>query len=170
MKENLVLIGMPGSGKTTIGQILSKQLDLEFVDVDIKIEEYTKQSIPSLFEKGEEYFRTIETEVTKMVSKITPVVIATGGGIVLREANIEALRKNGIIVFLNRSIENIINDLDINTRPLLKNDLNHIHTLYNKRIDLYYHYADLVIENNEKSASAIKQIMSQLTLKEGKEF
>lgn len=162
MKENIVLIGMPGSGKSTIGRILGEKLGLLVIDLDDEIEKHSGQSIPSLFKKGEAHFREVESEVADKFSKKSPLIIATGGGIILREANIEVLSKNGTIIFLNRSLENITNDVDINTRPLLKEGVEKLQQLYNERIDLYYQYADLVIENDERPDTAIKQIMRKL--------
>lgn len=166
MKENLVLIGMPGSGKSTIGRILGEKLGLPFIDLDVEIETHSNQSIPDLFEKGEDYFRDIESEVTEIFSKQSPLVIATGGGIILKESNIEELRQNGRIIFLNRSLENIAGDVEMGTRPLLKDGLDKLQKLYEERIDLYYKYADLVVDNNENPIKAIEQLMRKLSIEE----
>lgn len=168
MKENIVLIGMPGSGKSTIGHQLSEKLNKPFIDLDEEIETYSKQTIPALFEKGESYFRSIESEVAANISKESSLVIATGGGIILHEENMSALRKNGIIIFLNRSLEHIASDVEMSSRPLLKDGLNKLETLYNERIHLYQEYADIIIENNQNPELAVKQILKQLAMKEEK--
>ncbi|HZK47931.1 MAG TPA: shikimate kinase [Atopostipes sp.] len=162
MKENLVLIGMPGSGKSTIGRILGEKLGLLVIDLDKEIEKHAGQSIPSLFKKGEAHFRVVESEVAEIFSEQSPLVIATGGGIILKDANMDALSKNGTIIFLNRSLENITSDVDTNSRPLLKEGVEKLQQLYNERMALYFQYADLVIENNERPDAAIKQIMKKL--------
>lgn len=166
MKENIVLIGMPGSGKSTIGRILGEKLGLLFIDLDKEIEKYSGQSIPSLFEKGEDHFRKIESEVAASFSKQKPLVIATGGGIILREANVEALREKGIIIFLNRKIEIIAEDVITSTRPLLTEGVVKLYQIYNERIELYLKYSDIMIENNKTPHVAIKQIMDKLLVEE----
>lgn len=166
MKENIVLIGMPGSGKSTIGRILGEKLGLLFIDLDKEIEKYSGQSIPSLFEKGEDHFRKIESEVAVSFSKQKSLVIATGGGIILREANVEALREKGIIIFLNRKIEIIAEDVITSTRPLLTEGVVKLYQIYNERIELYLKYSDIMIENNKTPHVAIKQIMDKLLVEE----
>lgn len=166
MKENIVLIGMPGSGKSTIGRILGEKLGLSFIDLDKEIEKYSGQSIPSLFEKGEDHFRKIESEVAVSFSKQKSLVIATGGGIILREANVEALREKGIIIFLNRKIEIIAEDVITSTRPLLTEGVVKLYQIYNERIELYLKYSDIMIENNKTPHVAIKQIMDKLLVEE----
>lgn len=159
MKKNIVLIGMPGSGKSTIGRLLSKKLQVPFVDLDKEIENYSKQSIPELFERGELYFRDVESEVTKIYSEKTPLIIATGGGVVLRKENMDVLHNQGVIFFLNRDIENIAADIEMNTRPLLKEGLEKLRGLYKERKPLYHQYADYIIDNNEGPEQAINQII-----------
>lgn len=166
MKENIVLIGMPGSGKSTIGRILGEKLGLLFIDLDKEIEKYSGQSIPSLFEKGEDHFRKIESEVAVSFSKQKSLVIATGGGIILREANVEALREKGTIIFLNRKIESIAEDVITSTRPLLTEGVVKLYQIYNERIELYLKYSDIMIENNKTPHVAIKQIMDKLLVEE----
>ncbi|AFS78235.1 shikimate kinase AroK [Gottschalkia acidurici 9a] len=120
MKKSIVLIGMPGCGKTTIGEKLAIKLGYEFCDIDKYIVEKEKKSIDEMFEHGEEYFRDVESNGVEDVSKKEKVVISTGGGVVKRERNIRALKENGIIIFINRPIENIVSDVDVEKRPLLK--------------------------------------------------
>ena len=112
MKKNIVLIGMPGCGKTSIGKILSEKINLEFYDVDKYIEEMTDELISSLFKKGEEYFRDTESSAIKEICKKENIVISTGGGVIKREENIKELKEKGKIFFIDRPLENIINDID----------------------------------------------------------
>ncbi len=98
MAKNLVLIGMPGSGKTTIGQILSTKLNMDFIDVDDVVESYG-MTIDELFESGEESFRYVETMAVKDVSSHHDLVIATGGGVVTVEENIHHFKEHRYNIF-----------------------------------------------------------------------
>ena len=114
-KDNVVIIGMPASGKSTVGKIVAKQLGRELIDTDRLIVE-REGHIPTIFrEKGETYFRDLETAVIKEVSAYSGKVISLGGGAVMRPENVEALRHNGAIFFIDRSPENLIPTDD---RPL----------------------------------------------------
>ncbi|MCS7202943.1 MAG: shikimate kinase [Thermodesulfovibrio sp.] len=120
--KNIVLVGFMGTGKTTVGKVVAKKIGYDFVDVDEVIEKLTGMTIPDIFAQfGEARFRDIETEVIKLITKKTKQVIATGGGAVLREENIQALRRNGIIFCLEASEEIIFERVkNSNYRPLLK--------------------------------------------------
>lgn len=159
MNKNIVLIGMPGCGKTTIGKILSRKLNMDFYDVDKYIEQKTTKTIPELFAIGESHFRDVEEECVREVSKKTKRVISTGGGVVLRENNILNLKRNGIIIFINRPLENIIGDVDTTTRPLLKDGVERLKKLYEDRIDLYKGYCDFDIKNDKSLASVVEDII-----------
>ena len=105
-KQNIVLIGMPSSGKSSIGKILAEKLNKEFIDTDQKMVELTNCSIPQIFEKyGEKEFRKIETTVVKEISMMQGKIIATGGGVILNKENMDALKQNGIRIFLDRDLD-----------------------------------------------------------------
>lgn len=142
MKDKVVIIGMPGSGKTTIGKILGRELDLKFYDMDEYIQERTSKSILELFENGEDYFRNIETDMCRELSKEKNVLISTGGGVVKKKENIDALKKDALIIFLDRPVEKILEDVDVSKRPLLKDGKERVINLYNERYELYKKYAD----------------------------
>ena len=146
--KNIVLIGMPGCGKTTLGKIISKELKLKFYDADHYIEETTKKKISELFEKGEDYFRDIESRVCRELSEKTNVIISTGGGVIKRKENIQNLKKTGIIVFIDRPVKNIIGDVDISKRPLLKDGKDKVLKLYEERYELYKKAADKIVIND----------------------
>lgn len=162
MSKNIVLIGMPGCGKSTIGYILSKQLNMGFIDMDKYIELNEKKSIKEMFMIGEDYFRDIETKYSAIISKFNSYIIATGGGIVKRHENIKYLKENSIIVFINRPIENIINDIDADIRPLLSNGKEKLYQLFNERIDLYKKYSDIEIYNNDEITEIINMIEKKI--------
>ena len=163
--KNIVLIGMPASGKSTIGKLLSQKINYEYYDTDKYLERKEKRKLSDIFEKnGEEYFRDLETKYLKKLSHKQKLIISTGGGVVKREENIIELKKRGIIIFLSRKVEDIAKENHEN-RPLLK-DTNNIHKLYSERIELYKKYADITIENNDTLFNVVDKLYN--TLKENK--
>lgn len=162
MKKNIILIGMPGSGKSTIGLLLSKELNMQFIDMDEYIKKYENKSIKEMFEIGEECFRDAETKVSSILSKLNSTVIATGGGIVKRKENINYFKYNSIVVFINRPIEFIVKDIDINTRPLLKDDKEKIYTLYKNRFNLYKEACDIEVINQNLLTDVVNLIIERV--------
>ncbi len=159
INKNIVLIGMPGCGKTTIGNLLVQRLNMEFIDIDKYIEEKEKRSITDIFNYGEDYFRKIESKAVEEVSNKFSMVISTGGGVVKLYSNIERLNKNGIIIFINRSIEDIISDVDISSRPLLKDGKDKIYKLFKQRYYLYKKYCDYEIMNDTELNEVVDRII-----------
>lgn len=157
--KNIVLIGMPGCGKTTIGKLLAQRLCLEFCDIDKFIEKKYKTTIADMFKIGEDYFRKIESTAVEEVGKISPKIISTGGGVVKSYRNIEVLRKNGIIIFINRPLENIISDIDTVSRPLLADGKERIYKLFHERYHLYKKYCDYEIMNDADIDLVLKNII-----------
>lgn len=160
--KNIVIIGMPGSGKTTVGLMLSKKLNRKFIDMDEYIVSTENKSILEMFEISEEYFRNAETKCAKLLCKENSLIIAAGGGIVKRKENIDYLKQNSIIVFLNRPPEKIAEDIDISSRPLLKDGLYKINTLYNERLQLYKKYCNIEILNDKSLEIAVNEIIKAL--------
>lgn len=151
MKEqvkNIVIIGMPGCGKTTIGKLVSCKLNKRFIDLDEYIVNSVGCTIPEIFKKGEEYFRDIESEAAKQVSIEQGIVISTGGGIIKKSVNIDNLKKNGIIFFIDRPMQHIISDVDTASRPLLKKGAKEIEKLFKERYDIYNSYCDFSVDNS----------------------
>lgn len=159
LNKNIVLIGMPGCGKTTIGWLLAEKLSLSFVDVDEYIEKTTGKSVKELFLKGEEFFREIETSAIREISSLSSRVIATGGGVVKNHVNMDYLSKNSMIIFINRPIEDIVKDIDVESRPLLKDNLDRIYSLFYERYPLYLKYCDLEIKNDGSIDKALNEIL-----------
>lgn len=155
--ENIILIGMPGSGKSTVGRLLAKKLGKEFQDSDTCIEAYAGDSIPNIFSKqGEETFRTMETEVLSQLGKQSGLVIATGGGCVTRPENYNLLHQNGTIIWLQRDL----NTLPIAGRPLSQK--NNLLEMYALRKPLYEKFADIILDNNglpeDTAATIIREV------------
>lgn len=161
--SNIYLVGLMGSGKTTIGRILAKRLGLAFMDTDREVEERTGVSIPTIFEiEGEDGFRKRESQVVEDCARMSNWIVATGGGIVLRPENRDNLTKSGFVVYLNvpphilwertRSDKN---------RPLLKVDdpLRKLQQLFAQRDPLYREVADLVIDGGRINAQGVMQLL-----------
>ncbi|MCJ7691475.1 MAG: shikimate kinase [Clostridiaceae bacterium] len=158
--KNIVLIGITGCGKTTIGNILAQKLKLPFYDVDLYIEKKQGKSIADIFIQGEPYFRKIESlALEEIVNKGGRKVISTGGGVVKIHKNMEFLKRNSIVVFLNRNIETIAGDIDVTNRPLLSKDLSKIYELYEQRLPLYKKHCDYEIKNKESIKETIDEIL-----------
>ena len=159
--KNIVLIGMPACGKSTIGYWLSKKINYPFVDVDRYLEEKENKIISDIFSnEGEEYFRELETKYLKELSEKEGIIISTGGGAVKNKENIDILKENGIIVFLNRTIDDISRENHRN-RPLLQNPDN-IRKLYDERIKLYRRHADIIIKNDDSMDVIVDRIITAL--------
>ncbi len=139
-KENIVLIGMPGSGKSTVGELLSKKMQRPFFDMDALIVEAAGKPISQIFaEDGEAAFRDLETRVLKdTLAQKNGLVIATGGGAVLRRENVDAMRRNGRIYFLDRPLQELLPTAD---RPLAS-DVQSIRKRYEERYEIYCASAD----------------------------
>ena len=117
--------------------------------MDNYIERKTDKKISELFEKGENYFRDIESLACEELSKNKNVIISTGGGVIKRKENIDFLKENGIVIFIDRSVDDIIGDVDISKRPLLKEGKEKVLKLYEERYLLYKNYADEIVVNNK---------------------
>lgn len=157
---NTILIGMPGSGKSTIGKQLANCLDKTFVDADKEIEETAQKTIPEIFAHyGEKGFREIETTVLEKLGKQSGLVIATGGGCVTRQENYPLLHQNGRIYWLQRDIDTLPTD----GRPLSKSC--NLWDMYVKRKPLYVSFADYIINNNGSTDDAVARIRELEILK-----
>ena len=142
---NVVFVGMPGCGKTTIGKAYASLVGRSFLDTDIFVEQ-SGMPIPQIFEKyGEEVFRDKETAAISMLCAMSEKVIATGGGAVKREKNVELMKQNGVVVYLKRDLSKLSTD----GRPLSQGGEERIKQLYEERHTLYENAADVVIETHE---------------------
>ncbi|MBK6617284.1 MAG: shikimate kinase [Nitrosomonas sp.] len=160
---NIILIGLMGAGKTTIGKLLASSMGRTFIDSDHEIQQRTGVNIPVIFEfEGEAGFRKRETEVLQAVVLLPDIVLATGGGAVLREENRELLRKNGTVIYLRVPV----NELKRRTRfdknrPLLQTDnpQARLIELFNQRDPLYRETAHIILDSGRQSARALVQTL-----------
>lgn len=155
--KNIVLVGMPSSGKSTLAAALGEKLGRTVYEADALIEQEAGMDIPAIFAQyGEGHFRALETEILGRLGKLSGAVISTGGGCVTREENYDLLHQNGTIVWLQRGTEK----LDKTGRPLsLKNDLNE---MYQKREPMYRRFADAAVDNNGSVEATLAQILEVL--------
>lgn len=166
---NIVFVGLPGSGKTTIGRHLSRRLGLPFLDSDHVIEERLGCSIREYFAReGEDAFRDVEQQVLDDLSQHHPGVLSTGGGSVLREANRRHLHDRGHVIYLRSSPEDVFRRLRHDTaRPLLQVDdpLTRLRSLYEVRDPLYRAAAHYVLDTGRPSVSTlVNKLVMQLEL------
>lgn len=158
--KNIVLVGMMGAGKTTVGEFLSAKLNRELKDIDCVIEQEQKKSIIEIFtDDGEEAFRKLESETIEKFSNMSDLIISTGGGALEKANNLSNLQKNGIIIYLKADIEELFKRVKNETqRPLLKEQdpLEVIKKLIKKR-KKFYLMADITIITDNKSPEKITE-------------
>lgn len=156
-KENIVLTGMPGSGKSTVGKLICID-GYEFIDTDAEIEKQCGCTVKELIAtKGEVYFRDIESDVIFEVSEKNGCIISTGGGAILREENVRALKRNGKIFFIDANLERLRVTED---RPL-SNTLDKLAKLYDERIDIYRATADVTVPDMESAQAEADYILKK---------
>lgn len=157
---NIVFIGMPGCGKSTVGKIIAEKFSKEFIDTDAEIVRISGRKIPQIFaEDGEKVFREIETEAVKETGKKLGCVIATGGGVVLKKINRDALKQNGIIIYLKRELS----DLAVDGRPLSAGD-NAVEKLYNERKEIYESFADFTVDVSGDAQITAERVIKCISL------
>lgn len=163
IRQHIFLIGMPGAGKTTVGKALAQAQGLDFYDVDALIQEKTGRSIQNIIiNDGEPVFRQLEFDVIKDILTKKPSVIATGGGTILSEKTCELMHQGGFIVFIHRDVKQILDDLDMEIRPLLKESIEYIFRLYEERYPLYEEVSDLKILNISNISDSVEAIIEGL--------
>lgn len=155
--QNIILIGMPGCGKSTLGKALAEHLDRPFYDADTVLEAQTGRTIPEIFRsEGEATFRRLETDVLAQLGKLSGTVIATGGGCVTRQENYAHLQQNGRLIWLQRPLE----DLPVAGRPL--SQTTNCQNMYAQRRALYASFADATVQNDTEQAQVLHRLLEEV--------
>ena len=155
--KRIILIGYMGSGKTTVGRALAKELGLPFYDLDWYIESRMRKKVSQIFaEQGEEGFRRRETAVLAELGKLSGTVLSTGGGCVTRPENYPLLHQNGRIIWIQRDLSL----LETEGRPLSQAASNQV--LFARRKPCYAQFADMTVENNTTVAEAAERVLALL--------
>ena len=158
-KQSVALIGMPGSGKSTVGRLLADKLGKKLTDTDEEIVRRAGKTVPEIFQtQGERAFRDLESEVIRHLSLSGGGVIATGGGAILRKENVDALRSNGVLIFLDRPLSELTPTSD---RPLSDRE-DKLRALYREREPLYRAAADLTVPVRGTPENTLFEIMEKL--------
>ena len=167
MERNIILIGMMGCGKSTVGKLLARRLGRELADTDALIEKRQSRSIPELFAReGEAYFRALELELCRELSGRRGLVIACGGGLPTQEAAIAALKENGLVFWLNRDPGHTYDALDVSGRPLAQGGREDFLARYALRSPIYRRWADHIIPcggGPEDAAARIAAIYGEVS-------
>ena len=164
LKRNIVLIGMMGAGKTTIGYKLAKKLKYQFVDIDTEIEKYENENIVNIFEnKGEGYFRKIEEKTTLFFLEKNKVVISIGGGAFLNDKIRKKIKKSSLSFWLNWRIKTILSRIARNRRRPLALKLNEkdLASLYRKRVK-FYKLSDFKVNCENKNKNEIINYINKI--------
>ena len=150
LDRHIFIIGMPGCGKSSLGRKVAANLGLNYVDTDQRIEQAAGCPVTQIFERyGEAAFRAAETNVLIQLTREPGSLVSTGGGMVMRETNRAIMRNHGVIVLIDRPLEEIMGDIKLNRRPMLaKKGLPEVERLYHERIDTYRSVADAVLDNS----------------------
>ncbi len=160
----IAFIGMMGCGKTSMSKEISKILSLEYISIDEEIEKASKSTITAIFDTyGEEYFRKIESKCLLKFINSNNCIVDCGGGIVINSKNIADLKDHDFtIVFIDRKPNQIIKDINMKNRPLIKKTPNKIYDIYNERIELYKLSADIIIENDKTYNEILLKIIDAI--------
>lgn len=150
LTRHIFIIGMPGSGKSSLGRRVANNMRLPYIDMDQRITQAMGCTTQEIFDRyGEQAFRNAETNTLIELTRAEPGIVSTGGGTVLREDNRAIMRNHGIIVLIDRPLEDILSDIKLDRRPLLaQKGLGEVERLYHERIDIYREVADAVLDNS----------------------
>lgn len=166
MDRNIVLIGMMGSGKTTVGKLLARRLHRPFADTDVLIEEREGRSIPDIFARdGEEAFRAMELKLSRELSNSSGLIIACGGGLPVRDEAISALKQSGVVFWLDRDPGETYDSLNVSHRPLAQSGREDFIRRYQGRTSAYRTWSDHIVraESPQEAEALIAAICSEVS-------
>ncbi|MDO5144500.1 MAG: shikimate kinase [bacterium] len=160
LDRHIFIIGMPGSGKSSLSKRVSNEMGIPYVDMDQRIAQLVGCSVTEIFEKyGEQAFRNAETNCLGLLIGQRPSIVSTGGGTIMRDVNRQIMRNHGVIIFIDRPLEEIKSDIKLDRRPLLaKKGLEELDHLYHERIDVYRAAADYVLLNDQGYYNGVFQL------------
>lgn len=159
---NIVLIGVMGSGKSSVGRVLSQKLGYGFLDMDKYIEEKNGISITDMFKISESFFRKKEESASEILSGYDRTVIATGGGVVKNPKIMENLSKNSVIIYIKRDISTILETTNTDIRPVIADDPKKLYGIFDERKSLYEKYGQIVCENKTTLGECVEKIVEKL--------
>lgn len=162
LKMHIFLVGMAGAGKTSLGKKLAQNLNIPFIDTDQKISDVFGMSVGDIFKTfGEEMFRIAETGILMDLAGKPPCVVSTGGGLCVQQDNVTIMKNHGVIIHIDRPIDQILSDIKMDRRPnLAGGDHEDVIALYNRRIGYYRNCADYKLDNSKGYLMGVQNLVS----------
>lgn len=161
MNKNIILVGMPGSGRSVIGKILSAKLGFKFINTDQYIEGKSDKSIPELLTLENNHSEIFQKEKLYELSNIKSSIISAGIELIKAQSDLKRLKENGVVIFIDRSVEKIVEDEEVfHNRPLLIDEIDKLHNLFHDRYDTYKNYCDLHLINDNNIDEIVYYICS----------
>ena len=169
LERHVFLIGMPGSGKTSLGKKVSGELRVPFIDMDKRIQDIMGMTVSEIFEQhGEATFRAAETNMLIHISREAPAIVSTGGGSVMNPENVRIMKAYGLLVLIDRPLDQILGDIKLDRRPTLaEKGLPEVERVYKGRIDTYRAVADVTLDNSQGYHAGVEALERMLRLRFG---
>ena len=167
--RSVYITGMAGSGKSSLGKKVASNLHLPYVDMDRRITDTFGLPATEIFQKyGEDAFRRAETNMLIQLTREGPAIISTGGGCVMRDENLRIMKANGLILLIDRPLDQILSDIKLDRRPLLaEKGLGEVERMYHERIGRYREVADMVLDNSKGYFPGVAAMERMLRLRFG---
>ena len=164
LERHVFLIGMPGSGKTSLGKKVSGELRVPFIDMDKRIQDIMGMTVSEIFEQhGEAAFRAAETNMLIHISREAPAIVSTGGGSVMNPENVRIMKAYGLLVLIDRPLDQILGDIKLDRRPTLaEKGLPEVERVYKERIDTYRSVADVTLDNSQGYHAGVEALERML--------